>query len=174
MVDFYFFIMLTIEQLLKKQASGNKILSATRELPQYFVTIHELAVERNTVASGKAVDVEVDIHCSVTLGSASSSKSKGQKSRHDHDMTYILTVTSDLDFVDFRRIPLSDPQDMDHSFSTYKTPCSTKALQEPKSFSVTARLTKPSQSILVSMSSVSLICPVHIVNYNECRTPLLA
>lgn len=102
--------MLTIEQLLnKKQASGNKILSAARELPRYFITIHELAVERNAVASGKAVDVEVDIHCSVTLGGASSSKSKAQKSRHYHDMTYILTVTSDLDFVDFRRIPLSDP-----------------------------------------------------------------
>jgi len=102
--------MLTIEQLLnKKQASGDKILSAVRELPQYFVTIHELVVEHNTVASGNTVDVEVDIHCSVSLGSASSSKSKGQKSRHYHDMTYILTVTSDLDFVDFRRIPLSDP-----------------------------------------------------------------
>ena len=98
--------LLTIEQLLnKKQASGDKILSAAKDLPQYFLTIHELAVEHNTVANGNAVDVEVDIHCSVSLGSASSSKSKGQKTRHYHDMTYILTVTSDLDFVDFRRIP---------------------------------------------------------------------
>ena len=98
--------MLTIEQLLnKKQASGDKILSVARDLPQYFLTIHELAVEYNTMASGNAVDVEVDIHCSASLGSASSSKSKGQKSRYYHDMTYILTVTSDLDFVDFRRIP---------------------------------------------------------------------
>ena len=98
--------LLTIEQLLnKKQASGDKILSAAKDLPQYFLTIHELAVEHNTVANGDAVDVEVDIHCSVSLGSASSSKSKGQKTRHYHDMTYILTVTSDLDFVDFRRIP---------------------------------------------------------------------
>jgi ATP-dependent DNA helicase HFM1/MER3 len=99
---------LPFEQLLnKKQASGHKILSAVRELPQYFVTIHELAVAHTTVASGNAIDVEVDIGCSVSLESGSSSKSKGQKSRHYQDMTYILTVTSDLEFIDFRRIPLS-------------------------------------------------------------------
>ena len=99
--------MLTTGQLLnKKQASGHKILSIVRELPQYSVTIHELAIAHTTVDSGNAVDVEVDIQCSVSLDGASSSKSKGQKSRHYQDMTYILTVTSDLEFIDFRRIPL--------------------------------------------------------------------
>jgi hypothetical protein len=82
-------------------------LSAVRELPQYSVTIHELAVAHSTVTSDNAVDVEVDIQCSVSLEGASSSKSKVPKSRHYHDMTYILTLTSDLDFIDFRRIPLS-------------------------------------------------------------------
>ena len=100
------FCVLTIEQLLnKKQASGHKILSLVKELPRYTITIHELAVAHATVGSG-AVDVEVDIQCSVSLDVASS-KSKGQKSQHYQDMTYILTVTSDLEFVDFRRIPLS-------------------------------------------------------------------
>ena len=81
-------------------------MSIVRELPQYSITIHEVAVAHTTVGSGNAIDVEVDIQCSVSLDGASS-KSKGQKSRHYQDMTYILTVTSDLEFVDFRRIPLS-------------------------------------------------------------------
>lgn len=100
--------MLTVEQLLnKKQASGHKILSSVREFPQYSVTIHELAAAHSTVTNDNAVDVEVEIQCSVSLEGASSSKSKVQKSRHYHDITYILTLTSDLDFIDFRRIPLS-------------------------------------------------------------------
>ena len=101
------FCVLTIEQLLnKKQASGHKILSIVRELPQYSITIHELAVAHTTVGTGSAVDVEIDIQCSVSLD-GTSSKSKGHKSRHYQDMTYILTVTSEMAFVDFRRIPLS-------------------------------------------------------------------
>jgi ATP-dependent DNA helicase HFM1/MER3 len=82
-------------------------LSSVREFPQYSVTIRELAVAHSTVTSDNAVDVEVEIQCSVSLEGASLSKSKVQKGRHYHDMTYILTLTSDLDFIDFRRIPLS-------------------------------------------------------------------
>jgi ATP-dependent DNA helicase HFM1/MER3 len=59
------------------------------------------------VTSDNVVDVEVEIQCSVSLEGASSPKSKAQKGRHYHDMTYILTLTSDMDFIDFRRIPLS-------------------------------------------------------------------
>ncbi|KAH9966525.1 P-loop containing nucleoside triphosphate hydrolase protein [Russula dissimulans] len=126
--------LLIIEQMLnKKQSSGFKILSAVRELPQYSVTVHELAVAHTTTTSHNAVDVELDIRCSVSI-EGSSSKSKAQKSRHYQDTTHILTVTSDLEFIDFRRIP-------------------TKALRDAKSFTVTAQLTKPSQSIWVHVSS---------------------
>ncbi|KAH9079272.1 P-loop containing nucleoside triphosphate hydrolase protein [Lactarius deliciosus] len=121
-----------IDMLLnKKQASGHKILFAVRELPQYSVTIDELSVVHST--SDSPIDVELDIQCSVSWGGGSS-KPKAHKNRHFADMTYVLTVTSDLEFIDFRRIP-------------------TKSLQESKSFSVTAQLTKPSQSIFVYMSS---------------------
>ncbi|KAH9005003.1 P-loop containing nucleoside triphosphate hydrolase protein [Lactarius hatsudake] len=121
-----------IDMLLnKKQPSGHKILFAVRELPQYSVTIDELSVVHST--SDSPIDVELDIQCSVSWG-GSSSKPKAHKNRHFADMTYVLTVTSDLEFIDFRRIP-------------------TKSLQESKSFSVTAQLTKPSQSIFVYMSS---------------------
>ncbi|KAH9060008.1 P-loop containing nucleoside triphosphate hydrolase protein [Lactarius vividus] len=121
-----------IDMLLnKKQASGHKILVAVRELPQYSVTIDELSVVHST--SDSPIDVELDIQCSVSWEGASS-KPKAHKNRHFADMTYVLTVTSDLEFIDFRRIP-------------------TKSLQESKSFTVTAQLTKPSQSIFVYMSS---------------------
>ncbi|KAI9446595.1 P-loop containing nucleoside triphosphate hydrolase protein [Lactarius indigo] len=94
-----------IDMLLnKKQASGHKILSAVRELPQYSVTIDELSVVHST--SDSPIDVELDIKCSVSWERASS-KPKAHKNRHFVDMTYILTVTSDLEFIDFRRIPQS-------------------------------------------------------------------
>jgi ATP-dependent DNA helicase HFM1/MER3 len=154
------FCVLTKGQLLnKKQASGHKILSVVRELPQYSVTIQELAIAHTTVGSGGTVDVEVDIQCSVSLDGTSSSKSKGQRGRLYQDMTYILTVTSDLDFIDFRRIPLSPLSQETIDYTLTKSSHSTKALQDPKSFSVTAQLTKPSQSIWVYMSSVSPIRP---------------
>lgn len=145
-------------------------MHAVRELPQYSVTIRELGIAHSTTTSDNAVDVEVDIQCSVLLEGASLSKSKAQRSRHYHDMTYILTLTSDLDFIDFRRIPLSRSSGK-WIIHTYDASRSTKALQDPKSFTVTAQLRKPSQSIWVYMSSVSPTCYVHSVRVcdNNCR-----
>ncbi|KAI0273477.1 Sec63 Brl domain-containing protein [Gloeopeniophorella convolvens] len=117
----------------KKQPTGHKIMLAVKEFPQYTVAISRLSEASSTDESSVAIDLEVE--CSVS--SEGTTKQKAHKNRHYHDMTHILTVTSDLEFVDFRRIP-------------------TKGLYEPKSFSVTAKLTRPSQSIHAYISSDSI------------------
>ncbi|KAG1754344.1 hypothetical protein EDB19DRAFT_1902496 [Suillus lakei] len=85
-------------------------------------------------SDGKSpVDVELSVECGLLLDKRASTGSKKQK-KNGFDMTTLLTITSDFVFVDFRRI-------------------STKVLRERKSFVIHAQLTKPSQTINVSISS---------------------
>jgi ATP-dependent DNA helicase HFM1/MER3 len=74
---------------------------AANELPVYSVTVDEVSVMHSPGST--TVDVELEVQCSASLEGAS--KSKAQKGRYYHDVTHVLTVTSDLEFIDFRRIP---------------------------------------------------------------------
>jgi ATP-dependent DNA helicase HFM1/MER3 len=87
----------------RKQASGHKIVFAARELPLCSITIDELSVAHSS--GNNTIDVELEVQCAVSFEGASSSKPKARNSRHYHDVTHVLTVTSDLEFIDFRRIP---------------------------------------------------------------------
>lgn len=88
-------------------------------------------------SAGKGpIEVDISIDCSL-LEPSQVIKVKRQKHRVI-DMTAVLTLTSTSDFIDFRRIP-------------------TKVLKGRKTFEITANLTKPSQSIIVIISSVSHI-----------------
>ncbi|EPQ57931.1 P-loop containing nucleoside triphosphate hydrolase protein [Gloeophyllum trabeum ATCC 11539] len=121
--------------LNRRPPFGHEVLACLAELPRYILTITEQAI---TSRGGKGpVNVEILVECGLASDQASHApKPKKNKARRG-DMTAILTLTSDLDFVDFRRI-------------------STKALTASKSFSVTADLTKPSQSIHVYIASESI------------------
>lgn len=68
-------------------------------------------------------------------------------------MTAVLTMTSDMDLLDFRRIPQVSLIKFSGVFSEiiYRT----KALTERKTFEITAELTRPSQSVTVLITSVS-------------------
>ncbi|KAI0053920.1 P-loop containing nucleoside triphosphate hydrolase protein [Auriscalpium vulgare] len=112
------------------------IISALADLPQYFLKLQEKTI---TSAKGETpVEVELEIMCILLPESGPTTKSKSKKGQRYHDMTSILTVTSDMDFIDFRKIM-------------------TKSLKSAKTFIVTAHLTKPSQHICVYISSVSEI-----------------
>ncbi|KAF5357923.1 hypothetical protein D9756_001436 [Leucocoprinus leucothites] len=121
-----------IEILLnRKPPFGHEVLASVADIPQYHLAASQISVVSD---GGKTpVEVEISVQCSLT-NQASATKYK-KKPRY-YDMTTILTITSDLDFLDFRRTP-------------------TKALKEAKTFSVTAKLAKPSQNILVLIASES-------------------
>ncbi|KAJ7461495.1 Sec63 Brl domain-containing protein [Mycena latifolia] len=123
-----------IETLLNRRPPfGNEVLASVRELPQYTLAIKEVEVHTN---GGKGpVEIELSITCGLAAEPLNPSKGRKQKGRSQ--MTAILTLTSDSEMVDFRRIP-------------------TKALKETKTFEISAELTKPSQSVVVLITSESI------------------
>ncbi|KAF8163444.1 P-loop containing nucleoside triphosphate hydrolase protein [Crassisporium funariophilum] len=125
---------LRVETLLNRRSPfGLEVLASVAELPQYSLNVKELEVHSDGGKSPVCIDVLVECGLKETLN-----PSKPKKHRHRSiNMTAILTLTSDLDFIDFRRIP-------------------TKALKGGKSFELTAQLRKPSQSIVVFITSENI------------------
>ncbi|KAJ6490602.1 Sec63 Brl domain-containing protein [Mycena vitilis] len=124
-----------IETLLNRRPPfGHEVLASVRELPRYTLAVNEVEVHSN---GGKdPVEIELSITCGLAVeATPNGSKAKKQKGRAQ--MTAILTLTSDSEMIDFRRIP-------------------TKALRDTKTFEITAELTKPSQSIVVFITSESV------------------
>ncbi|EGN95664.1 hypothetical protein SERLA73DRAFT_76746 [Serpula lacrymans var. lacrymans S7.3] len=124
--------LLNMELLLNRRAPfGFEILASARQLPKYDIRVTETDI---TPSNGKEpVEIELSIQCGLISEDAPPTKVKKQKGQIIN-MTTVLTVTSDLTFIDFRRIM-------------------TKALKEPKTFLISAQLTKPSQAISVYVSS---------------------
>lgn len=91
-------------QLLNRRPPfGLEVLTSARELPHYSLTISELSVTSN--GGGKApVEVDLLIECRLAEDSSYASRSRRHKG-HASDMTAVLTLTSDMEFLDFRRIP---------------------------------------------------------------------
>ncbi|KAK7038046.1 ATP-dependent DNA helicase MER3 [Favolaschia claudopus] len=123
-----------IELLLNRRPPfGHEVLASVGELPQYILAVQEVRVQSN----GGKEPVEIDLSVTCGLAIEQSNAAKGKKIKGRTQMTAILTVTSDLELVDFRRIP-------------------TKALKDTKTFQITAELTKPSQSVVVYIASESI------------------
>lgn len=78
------------------------MLASLREFPVYSLKVTELEVISN---GGKdPVQVNLSVECGLQVETSALSKAKKQKNR-GMNMTAVLTVTSDMDFLDFRRIP---------------------------------------------------------------------
>lgn len=120
-----------IEQLLNRRPPfGQEIIASAKDMPQYSLAIEETYL---SVGDGhEPIEVELSIRCGL-VETMDKVKFKKLKCR-EANITVVYTVTSDMEFVDFRRIP-------------------TKSLQETKCFNITAKLSKPSQSIVVTISS---------------------
>ncbi|KAI8989727.1 P-loop containing nucleoside triphosphate hydrolase protein [Trametes punicea] len=119
-----------IEQLLnRKPPFGHDLLASVNQLPRYTVAISEIA----TMVRSDGVEVDLSVECGL-IQDTKVPKSKRTKKQKRWDMTLVLTLTSDNTFVDFRRI-------------------STVALKETRTFGITARLTRPSQAIVVYVTS---------------------
>ncbi|OCH92100.1 P-loop containing nucleoside triphosphate hydrolase protein, partial [Obba rivulosa] len=121
-----------LEALLnRKPPFGHELIASAKEFPQYQLGITEVDV---AASDGKRpLQVELTIECSAVLPKATNAKQKKAKQK-GLDMTVVLTLTSDMEFIDFRRIE-------------------TKSLIEPKDFLITAELMRPSQNVVVYISS---------------------
>lgn len=96
---------LRIEALLNRRPPfGHEVIAAVQQFPQYLLNINE--VDLATFAGKKPIQVELSIKCGLTEN-LSSNKPKRAKDKSS-DMTIVFTVTSDLDFLDFRRIPCTE------------------------------------------------------------------
>ncbi|KAG6854737.1 hypothetical protein C0991_002451 [Blastosporella zonata] len=94
---------LRIETLLNRRPPfGLELLASARELPQHSLTITQVGV---TSDAGKSpVEVELSIQCGVDqLSDHQRSKFKKPKGRNE-GMTVVLTISSDMELFDYRRI----------------------------------------------------------------------
>ena len=81
---------------------GNEILALVQRFPQYFLEVTEVDV--TTDEGNGPVEVELSIKCGLLNENAVGDKARKSRNK-GRDSTVVLTLTSDLDFVDFRRIP---------------------------------------------------------------------
>ena len=88
-------------QLLSRRPPfGHEVLSFVNQLPQYWVKIEEAS--KPVPDSKGPIEIELSIKCGLSEDCSGKSKPKGKNKFRD--ATLILTTTSDLDFVDFRKI----------------------------------------------------------------------
>jgi ATP-dependent DNA helicase HFM1/MER3 len=94
-----------LQLLNRRPPFGLEVLASARELPEYSLSITEVEVT-SSLGGQKPVEVELSVECSLMAdhSTAGASKAKKQQGRGSN-MTTVLTLTSDLDFIDFRRIP---------------------------------------------------------------------
>ncbi|KAJ7578472.1 Sec63 Brl domain-containing protein [Mycena floridula] len=141
---------LRIETLLNRRTPfGLDMLAAVNAFPNYSLRVTELKVYSY---KGKSpVQVDLSIQCGLLSDPSAQPKyNKKQKSR-ESNMTTVLTLTSGLDLIDFRRIP-------------------TKALRDNKTFEVNVELDRPSLSVSVCISSES-VAGVNVVRLYKPNIP---
>ncbi|KAF8798145.1 P-loop containing nucleoside triphosphate hydrolase protein [Phlegmacium glaucopus] len=123
-----------IETLLnRRHPFGRDVLASLAEFPQYSLSVKETEV----VSDGGMNPVQVQLLVECGLANEISTSIKKKQTRRATSMTAVLTLTSDMDLIDFRRIP-------------------TKGLRKGKSFEVIAELTKPSQTVIVIITPESI------------------
>lgn len=110
--------------------------------------IEEVDVTRSDGQS--PVEVELAVTCGIKNGDVDSKMKRKTKFR---DSTAIYAVTSSMDFIDFRRIGCAIFLPVVWNYLS-RSVFSTKQLSPEKTFIITAQLTKPSQTVVVHISSV--------------------
>ena len=144
--------LLTKLQLLNRQHPfGLSVLASVAQFPQY-----SLSVEATDIFSDSGTN-PVQVHLLIKSGLVNEVSPFNPKkpARYGMNITVVLTITSDMDLIDFRRIPSVI---LLHSLSALillAVFCRTRALTNGKSFEVIAELTKPSQTVVVMITSVS-------------------
>ena len=84
----------------RKAGTGFTVLKSLAEMPRYRLEITELSTTSHGGSS--PVSVKLQVKCGLLLGKDQKIKAK---SGRGYDATFVLSVTSDLDLIDYRRIP---------------------------------------------------------------------
>ncbi|EKM55317.1 uncharacterized protein PHACADRAFT_143494 [Phanerochaete carnosa HHB-10118-sp] len=124
-----------IELLNRRPTFGHEVLAFVKSLPEYYIQVEEVGTTLSDGASPVEIELSVTVGVNEDTGVDSGKFKKGKAKLRDS--TTILSLNSELDFIDFRRI-------------------STKMLKPPKTFTITAHLTKPSQSVIVQIASETI------------------
>lgn len=90
-----------LQLLNRRPPFGLEVQDSIREFPYYSLQISELDVRMNGGVG--PVEINLSIKCGLVEEQMTPRKQKKQKTR-GMNMTVVLTLTSDMDFVDFRRI----------------------------------------------------------------------
>lgn len=91
-------------QLLNRRPPfGTDILASVADLPQYALNIKEIGVHSDGGRS--AVQIDLLIKCGLLSNQSAESKRTKKTRSRAYQTTVVLTLTSDLDLVDLRRIP---------------------------------------------------------------------
>jgi ATP-dependent DNA helicase HFM1/MER3 len=94
-----------IQLLNRRSPFGFEVLASAQELPKYLLSVTEVDLTPSPEGH-KPVEVELLVECSLVMDQSSGGPSKPKKQQgRASNMTTVLTLTSDLDFIDFRRIP---------------------------------------------------------------------
>ncbi|GAA6048956.1 hypothetical protein JCM3770_007137 [Rhodotorula araucariae] len=114
--------------LSRKPPYGRKLVAQAKSLPQFEVSITDSNEQVLDDRSGVQVELDVDLRLALTKPLPAVKKGTTKL------WTYIVTTTSDGEFIDFRRTR------MDHLLSS------------PKQFVLSVVLVKPSQRVVISVS----------------------
>jgi ATP-dependent DNA helicase HFM1/MER3 len=88
--------------LNRKPPFGHEVIAYVKQLPRYKLEISESGI---TPSDGTSpVEVELLVQCGLVDDIASVPQPRKGKMRF-REATMLVTVTSDLDYIDFRRIP---------------------------------------------------------------------
>jgi ATP-dependent DNA helicase HFM1/MER3 len=88
--------------LNRRPPFGLEVLGSALDLPQYALSIKELEI--NSDAGKIPVEVHLQVDCILVEQNHTTTKTSKSRTRN-FDRTVVLSLTSDMDFIDFRRIP---------------------------------------------------------------------
>ncbi len=88
--------------LNRRPPFGLEVLASAFDIPQYALEVQELEVTSD--GGRNPVEISLRIECTLVEEKHAVVKTKKPRSRN-FDRTSVLTLTSDMDFIDFRRIP---------------------------------------------------------------------
>lgn len=95
-------MILSSKLLNRRPPFGLEMLTAVREFPLYTLRVTETEVR--TSKGHNPVEIDLSIECGIADDTGGHPKTSKKSKARSYNMTAVLTLTSDKDLIDFRRI----------------------------------------------------------------------